>query len=89
MRAALLLLALIAAPQRPGFLGVGFFIHSDATSQWLVVHLIVPDSPAAGSGLEPGDVVTAIDGKPLKFATTSTCSINSRACDRASAFSSP
>jgi len=29
------------------------------------VHEVLPDSPAASGGIQPGDIITAVDGKPM------------------------
>lgn len=67
MTALLSLFLLIAPAARPGYLGFSFTMHSDSTAQWLIVRLVVPDGPAARAGLASMDIITAIDGKPLRF----------------------
>jgi S1-C subfamily serine protease len=67
MIALLSLFLLIAPAVRPGYLGFSFTLHSDSTAQWMIVRLVVPDSPAARAGLASMDTITAIDGKPLHF----------------------
>lgn len=68
-----LVLSLLAAAgsgaqQRPGFFGVGFTHNRDAREQWLTVRIIVPGGPAQAAGIRVGDVITAIDGNPIRFA---------------------
>lgn len=69
MTAALLLgMALLLPPaDRPGYFGFALTLHSDATSQWMIVQDVTPGGAAARAGLAPLDVITAIDGKPLHF----------------------
>jgi C-terminal processing protease CtpA/Prc len=67
MTALLSLFLLVAPAARPGYLGFSFTMHSDSTAQWLIVRLVVPDSPAARAGLTSMDIITDIDGKPLRF----------------------
>jgi S1-C subfamily serine protease len=65
---AALVLALVLAPaERPGYFGFALTLHSDATSQWMIVQDVTPGGAAARAGLAPMDVITAIDGKPLHF----------------------
>ncbi len=42
-----------------------------------VVQSVVPRAPAAKAGLQPGDVVTAVNGKPVDGASTLTKSVSS------------
>lgn len=67
MTAVLILFLLIAPADRPGYLGFGFTMHSDSTTQWLIVRNVAADGPAARAGLTSMDIITAIDGKPLRF----------------------
>lgn len=68
-------LALVAAPpsvERPGWLGLGYTYHLAAETShpnWLYVQRLAPDGPAERGGLHTQDVITAIDGKPLRFAS--------------------
>lgn len=65
---ATLILAIVLAPaERPGYFGFALTLHSDATSQWMIVQDVTPGGAAARAGLAPMDVITAIDGKPLQF----------------------
>jgi S1-C subfamily serine protease len=74
--AALLMVAgaLVAATpsgERPGWLGLGYTYHLAAKpsgNNWLYVQRLAPDGPAERGGLHTQDVITAIDGKPLRFA---------------------
>jgi S1-C subfamily serine protease len=65
--------ALPAAPppaERPGWLGLGYTYHLAAEPSrpnWLYVQHLAPDGPAERGGLHTQDVITAIDGKPLRF----------------------
>lgn len=61
-----------ASPEspRPGWLGLGFSYHlatDSASHNWLFVERLAPGGPAERAGLKPQDVITAIDGKTLKF----------------------
>jgi Trypsin-like serine proteases, typically periplasmic, contain C-terminal PDZ domain len=67
MTVLLSLFLLMAPAARPGLLGFSFTMHSDSGSQWLVVRVVAPDGPAARAGLASMDVITALDGKPLRF----------------------
>ena len=66
--------ALVAAPpsgERPGWLGLGYTYHlatEPSHPNWLYVQRLAPDGPAERGGLHTQDVITAIEGKPLRFA---------------------
>lgn len=66
-------LAAAAAPhERPGWLGFGFAYASEVRDDgrvrgWFVVHRIAPGGPAEKGGLQPHDVIVAIEGEPLTF----------------------
>ena len=47
----------------PAFRSTGLSF-SEAPAYWRVVG-VVPGSPAQAAGVEPGDLVTALDGKPV------------------------
>lgn len=66
-----LLLAAAAGGERPGWLGFGFDYHraTAPASGWMVVLAVAPNSPAAKGGLQPQDLITQINKKPLQFAT--------------------
>ncbi len=49
---------------------VGVGISTQRTADGLVVTRTVPDAPAERGGIVPGDVVTAVDGKPATSATS-------------------
>jgi S1-C subfamily serine protease len=59
--------AMLLADARPGWLGFGFTLHTEASQQWLHVRTIADGGPAAQAGLRQGDLIVAIDGKPLRF----------------------
>lgn len=70
---AILLLAAgaSATAPRPGWLGVGYSYHlatSAKSPNWLFVERLAPHGPGERAGLHTQDVITAIDGKPLRFA---------------------
>jgi S1-C subfamily serine protease len=67
MTTLLSLFLLIAPAARPGLLGFSFTMHSGTGSQWLVVRAITPNGAAARAGLASMDIITAINGKPLRF----------------------
>jgi S1-C subfamily serine protease len=70
---SLIVLAVFVAARpapRPGWLGVGYTFHRAAEKgkpSWLHVQRLAPGGPAELAGLRAGDVVTAIDGRPLAF----------------------
>ncbi|HEX7153573.1 MAG TPA: PDZ domain-containing protein [Thermoanaerobaculia bacterium] len=70
---AILLVTLSAnAKEPPGWLGFGYLRHVEPKAkvkQWLYVHRLDPAGPAQTAGLRLQDVVIAIDGKPLQFAS--------------------
>lgn len=49
--------------------GLSFSLQTDGAG--LVVDFVVPESPAAVAGIQPGDVITQIDGRPVTRATPS------------------
>ena len=51
------------------FLGVGV---NDAGGSGAIIRQVIPTGPAAGAGLSPGDVITAINGQPVNSATSLT-----------------
>jgi S1-C subfamily serine protease len=65
--------ALAGTPATPGWLGLGFTVQrgseKDAPS-WIYVQRLAPGGPAARAGLHVQDLITAIDGKPIRFADT-------------------
>ncbi len=55
-----------------GWLGFGFHYKDETEDRtfgqpWLYVHLVVPSGPADAAGLETGDVIIEINGKPFRF----------------------
>jgi carboxyl-terminal processing protease len=52
------------------FSGVGIAIAVDEKSKLLVVNDVIPDGPADKAGMQPGDVITEIDGKTTHGLTT-------------------
>jgi S1-C subfamily serine protease len=52
------------------FLGVG--VNDAAGGAGAVVRQVIPNGPAAGAGLAPGDVITSINGQPVNSATALT-----------------
>lgn len=74
MRKLTIVLLLLAsttafADKVPGWLGLGYTYHRnpDGTG-WLHVQRLAPGGPAEKAGLLVQNVITAIDGKPLRFA---------------------
>ncbi len=65
-----LLLVFATAEQRPGWLGFGFDYHPPVppAGGWMYVRAVAPNSPAAKGGLKPQDVITHLNGAPLRFA---------------------
>jgi len=52
------------------FSGVGISIQVDDKSKMLTVNEVIPGGPAEKAGLQPGDVISLIDGKSTKGLTT-------------------
>ena len=52
------------------FLGVG--VNDAAGGAGAIVRQVIPAGPAAGAGLNPGDVITSINGQPVNSATALT-----------------
>jgi C-terminal processing protease CtpA/Prc len=68
-----LLLMLLAGPApkaevRPGWVGLTVTSQRNEQEQWLVVEAMAPGGPAERAGFRKDDVITRIDGKPLRFA---------------------
>jgi len=70
----LLVAAALAAPPAdcPGWLGFGFTYRTTVRNGrfaggWMHVQGVAPASPAAKAGLAKFDVITAIDGEPLRY----------------------
>ncbi|HYI07817.1 MAG TPA: PDZ domain-containing protein [Thermoanaerobaculia bacterium] len=62
----LLLLASIAsAAPRPNWIGLSFNYRLEENSRWLQLCAVAPDGPAARAGLQRGDLITHIAGKPI------------------------
>lgn len=57
------------------FLGVGY----DTNDAGAVITQVVPGSPAAEAGLQSGDVITALNGKPVEAATGLAAAVQSLA----------
>jgi Periplasmic protease len=73
MTAALLVLALLSkntVGDCPGWLGLGFRYQPPAHGHidgWMYVQRLAPGGPAERGGLVAGDVITAIDGQPIRY----------------------
>jgi C-terminal processing protease CtpA/Prc len=69
MLLALLLLTgtLLVAEEPQGWHGIGITRHKQDGEEWLIVRFHREGGPAEKSGLAADDVVTAIDGKKLRF----------------------
>jgi S1-C subfamily serine protease len=52
------------------FLGVG--VNDAPGGGGAIIRQVIPTGPAAGAGLNPGDVITAINGQPVNSATALT-----------------
>ena len=52
------------------FLGVG--VNDAGGGGGAIIRQVIPTGPAAGAGLNPGDVITAINGQPVNSATALT-----------------
>jgi S1-C subfamily serine protease len=52
------------------FLGVG--VNDAAGGAGAVVRQVIPTGPAAGAGINPGDVITSVNGQPVNSATALT-----------------
>jgi carboxyl-terminal processing protease len=60
--------SLLASISGEPFAGLGFAVHASPGGGW-VVSEVYPDGPAAAAGLRPGDLVAALDGRPLDAAS--------------------
>ncbi len=63
-----------SAAQRPGWLGFGYLNQTrvergKVIRSWFVVRHVLPGSPAERAGLRVGDLITAIDGRALRYAS--------------------
>ena len=73
MTAALLMLALLSNSQASaclGWLGLGFRYQPPAHGHadgWIYVQRLAPAGPAERAGLLAGDVITSIDGQPIRY----------------------
>jgi C-terminal processing protease CtpA/Prc len=66
MAIVLFLLATIAsAAPRPNWIGLSFNYRIGEKSRWLQLCAVAPDGPAARAGLQRGDLITHIGGKPV------------------------
>jgi C-terminal processing protease CtpA/Prc len=65
---ALVLFLLTAAPadSAPGWIGIGYHYRVTDGRGWMLIQHLDPSGPAGTAGLRPRDLVTLIDGKPLK-----------------------
>ncbi|MET0699945.1 MAG: trypsin-like peptidase domain-containing protein [Mycobacterium sp.] len=59
-------------------LGVGISAGGDERDSGLPVRSILRDGPAAAAGLQPGDVITSIDGTPIGSANALTAVLDQR-----------
>ncbi len=57
----------VGASERPGYLGIGFEV--DSKSGLLAVAHVVPGSPAEVAGIRQSDVLTAVAGAEVRFAS--------------------
>lgn len=64
--AVLLLLAAVSgAAPRPNWIGLSFNYRVGEHGRWLQLCAVTPDGPAARAGLQRGDLITHIAGKPV------------------------
>ena len=64
----ILLLAATAAPAPKPWVGMGLKLRNDsAGGKFLYVVRAPEDAPAYKAGVRDGDLITAIDGKPVRF----------------------
>lgn len=60
-----------AAPQPPGYLGLGVSYRKPDPQKgspgWLLVQHVPEDGPAFRAGLKPQTVITAVNGRPLTY----------------------
>jgi S1-C subfamily serine protease len=73
MTIALLILTLLSnrpATPCPGWLGLGFRYQPPAHGNadgWIYIQRLAPAGPAERAGLVAGDVISAIDGQPIRY----------------------
>lgn len=73
MTSVLLVLALLSNNTNancPGWLGLGFRYQPPVRGHidgWIYVQRLAPHGPSERAGLVPGDVITAIDGQPIRY----------------------
>ena len=62
-----------AVPNPKGWLGFGFTLHEDPASaasnakRYLYLRHVLPGGPAGTAGLQIGDLIIAIDRRPIEF----------------------
>jgi len=48
------------------YVGIGITISGEAAEEGFLIQLVEPDGPAKSAGILPGDLLSGVDGKPVK-----------------------
>jgi carboxyl-terminal processing protease len=57
------------------FIGIGVYLHQDATTKQLTITAPIPNSPADKAGIKPGDILLTVNGTNMKGKNTNDASM--------------